>query len=99
MKLDFLDFNQRSTRSRRHPTEEDKAKREAYRFWTFVIRALKAESKLPHFDDAFDAWLLEKYQIKILHDDANIPLMITGIEVDDDCALLIKLKFSDYAIH
>lgn len=66
---------------------------EARRYWTTVIRMLKEESGLPKYDDEFDAWLLDRWGIRILYEHKEVPLMITGMEIDDHMSLLLQLKY------
>lgn len=81
----------KTPKPRRTPEEIDRD--EARRYWAAVMRMLKEESGLPKYDKEFDDWLLEHWEIKMLYEHKDVPLMITGMEIDDHMALLLQIKF------
>ena len=98
MKISFTTGREilyKSKRSRRlaTPTPQQVTEMAEAEYWKYLLRTLKHESNLPYYDDEFDKWLFDNYQITMLYEDKEVPIMITGLQVDDQQALLIKLKF------
>ena len=64
-------------------------------YWVKVVRHLHVESRLPLWDDRFELWLYENYQIKTLHESVKWPTHITGYEIDDAAATMLRLKYAN----
>jgi hypothetical protein len=61
--------------------------------WSKILRALKEESGLPLYDDAFEEWALAEWRIRFLHENTEFPGHLTGVELDDSTYTMILLKF------
>ena len=66
-------------------------------FWSRTLRLLVQEYGPVIFDKDFERWLLQQYGISCLHDNAEYPGHLTGVELSDSSytLLLLKLPYAD----
>ncbi len=62
-------------------------------YWSRVLMRLRSESGLPLFNDKFEAWVKDTWNITILHEDKEFPSHLTGVELDDAIYTMLLLKY------
>ena len=61
--------------------------------WSLILRGLKAESGLDLYDDKFEEWVLQEWNIKLLHTNEMFMDHLTGMEMNDQTMTMLMLKF------
>lgn len=57
------------------------------------MQKLRQESGIRFYDDDFDAWVLDKWGIKLLHEHKEYTSMYTGVELPDEIYTVLLIKY------
>lgn len=61
--------------------------------WGSILQKLREESGIRFYDDSFDAWMLDAWGIKMLHENKEYTGMYTGAELPDEIYTVLLIKY------